>query len=61
MIIDEARKAVGKRVVYTAGHGAQEYGEVTSVREPWVFVRYDGDLGSKATSPKMLALAEVSA
>lgn len=57
MIIDEARKAVGKRVVYTTDHGTQEFGEVTSIREPWVFVRYDGDLGSKATRPRMLELA----
>lgn len=57
MIIDEARKAVGKRVVYTANHGAQEFGEVTSIREPWVFVKYDGDQSSKATHPRMLELA----
>lgn len=57
MTIDEARKAVGKRVVFTASDGTQKFGEIAMVVEPWVRVRYDGCLTAKSTTPKLLELA----
>lgn len=58
MTIAEARDAEGKRVKYTGG-GKPEYGTITGFSTAYyVFVRYDGDHGSKATFPEDLELVE---
>lgn len=50
----EAAARVGDGVVYQPGHGAPEDGVITRVSDRWVFVRYAGDVGSKATRPEDL-------
>ena len=46
---------VGRAVVYTPYPGAQtEDGVITSMNDDYVFVRYAGDVGSKATRYKDL-------
>ena len=57
--IDTARLNIGNRVIYRGGHGRPERGVITSVGPGWngyVFVRYDGDQGSKATRAEDLTL-----
>lgn len=59
MTLAEARAALAagqRRVCYRAGHpGApREYGSIASVNDYWVFVRYDGDNGAKATDAAQL-------
>lgn len=60
MTLDEARAAVGQPVVYSKFGAADfvgpEYGIITSVGDPYVFVRYGTDTGSKATYPTDLTL-----
>lgn len=55
MTIDEARDALGQKVVYRSSQKAEE-GVITSVTNHFVFVRYGADYGSKATSPGDLEL-----
>ena len=55
MTIDEAKQYVGSGVVYDSGQGKQD-GVISSVNSTWVFVRYSGDLHSKATDPNHLSL-----
>lgn len=56
--LSEAANRIGKTVVYrppgTGSEQRSEYGVITSVTEDFVFVRYEGDEHSKATSPWML-------
>jgi hypothetical protein len=54
--LEEAAAHIGAGVVYIPEHGAREDGVITSVTSRWVFVRYRGDAGSKATSPGDLTL-----
>ena len=59
MTLDEAREHIGDGVVYRPNGGqypTAEDGTITSVNERWVFVRYAGDSGSKATAPADLSL-----
>ena len=52
-MINPTRDDIGRGVTYTGNRyprGKLEYGKITSFNETAVFVRYDGDLGSKATS-----------
>lgn len=44
---------VGAGVVYTSPAGGED-GVITSVNDTYVFVRYRGDFGSKATRPEDL-------
>lgn len=55
MTLDEARRNVGARVVYTGG-ARPEYGVIESVNDSFVFVRYFGG-GVKATYSTDLAFA----
>lgn len=49
MTLSEARERVGSGVVYCPYPGAQaEDGEITSVNDSYVFVRFVGDRQSKA-------------
>jgi hypothetical protein len=56
MTIDEARKSIGRGVVYMPGKAwGNEEGVITSVNDAWVFVRYRGQFpGSpgQATKPE---------
>lgn len=56
MTLTEAAAHIGSGVVYIPEHGAREDGVITSVTSRWVFVRYAGDAGSKATNPGDLTL-----
>jgi hypothetical protein len=58
MALDEAREHVGDTVVYR-NHGCAEVGEITSVNDRYVFVRYGDDASSKATDPSALTLGAV--
>jgi hypothetical protein len=55
--LDEAREHIGQSVAYRAAGALAEEGVITSVGNVAVFVRYDGDLHSKATDPADLTLA----
>jgi hypothetical protein len=57
MTLDEARAHIGDTVVYGHCHRPEE-GEITSVRPPYVFVRYGWEPCSKATRPEDLTLLE---
>lgn len=55
--LEQARANVGAGVVYQAHAGAErEDGEITSVNDRYVFVRFRGDTGSKACSAEDLEL-----
>ena len=56
MTLTEATAHVGAGVVYIPENGAREDGVITSVTSRWVFVRYRGDAGAKATNPGDLTL-----
>lgn len=59
MTLDEAREHIGHGVIYRpyiGGLARAEEGTITSVNDSYVFVRYAGDVGSKATSPEDLTL-----
>lgn len=61
MTLDEARRAVGLRVVYRAhARAAPEVGVISSVVAPYVFVRYGVDLHAKATRPEDLELERLT-
>lgn len=45
---------VGMKVVYNISHKAEERGIVTSINDKYIFVRFLGDIGSKATPPFLL-------
>jgi hypothetical protein len=57
MTLAEAHDALmvgDTRVCYRPRLGHREYGTMTSLNARWVFVRYDGDNGAKATDPEQL-------
>ena len=58
MTLDEARKHIGSIVKYIHFKGCDEsqceYGEITSVNDKYVFVRYGREILSKATNPQDL-------
>jgi hypothetical protein len=60
MTLEEARKNIGRYVVYTPFEGCsdnqKEVGVITSVNDTYVFVRYGDELHSKATRPEDLKL-----
>jgi hypothetical protein len=59
-MIEPTDKDIGRGVVYTGNHypgGELEEGTITSFNDSAVFVRYRGDLRSKATSPQDLEWA----
>jgi hypothetical protein len=61
MTLDQARDHIGRFVIYDQPGNSKrlaEIGEITSVRNGYVFVRYDGDKNSKATyAPHLTLLA----
>jgi hypothetical protein len=56
--LDEARKSIGRTVVYTPPAGDPETGVITSTSTTMVFVRYGGDNHAKATNPADLTLLD---
>jgi hypothetical protein len=56
MRLEEARDHIDDGVVYLSGTDRAEDGVITSVNDRYVFVRYRGWGGSKATSPEDLTL-----
>lgn len=59
MTLDQAREHTGHGVVYrpyARELDGVEQGEITSVGQQYVFVRYAGDQHSKATAPEALTL-----
>lgn len=56
MTLQEAREHIGHGVVYRPFADSMEKGVITSVGDRWVFVRYDGWGGSKATDAAALSL-----
>lgn len=56
LTLEQARKSIGKYVVYRPPGGPLETGIITSVNDEFVFVRYGADRGSKATRPQDLEL-----
>ena len=53
--LGDARLNIGAGVVYRPHPGAQaEDGDITSVGEVYVFVRFAGDRASKAVAPELL-------
>ena len=61
MTLDKARKHIGSIVKYIPFKGCDEsqceYGEITSVNDKYVFVRYGREINSKATRPEDLKLS----
>lgn len=57
MTLDEARNAIGLKVLYRSGHTDREEGVINSVNDTFVFVRYGSQAGSQATRPVDLQLA----
>jgi len=53
-MINPGEKDIGRAVRYTAPHGAQEYGTVTSFNSSFVFVRYGIGDTSAATKREHL-------
>lgn len=51
MTLEEARCAVGRRVVY---ENTAEHGVIDDTGRLYVFVLYDGQRGAKATAPELL-------
>jgi len=57
MTLEEAREHIGAGVIYQPHPEVRpEDGEIVSVNEHYVFVRYTGDRGAKATDPRNLQL-----
>lgn len=57
MTLEEARKNIGAWVVYRPHPELPaEYGEIVLVNDTYVFVRYTGDRGTKATHPSKIEL-----
>ena len=59
MTLDEARQAIGRKVVYWPPGPARPYvaaeeGVITSVNDSYVFVRYGSQAGSAATNAENL-------
>lgn len=63
MTLDEARAHIGDAVIYhpyAPELDPAEEGVITSVNDRYVFVRYGGDKGSKATAAERLTLLAAS-
>lgn len=60
MVLDECRKYINRKVVYTpsksCGSSELEYGVITGVNTKFAFVRYGSDINSKATRAEDLTL-----
>ena len=56
MTLEQAAKAIGRKVVYRPTVGKPESGVITSVNDTFVFVRYDRYVTSAATRPEDLEL-----
>lgn len=54
MTLQEARDLIGHKVAYRPTVGKVEEGVITAVNTAYVFVRYGGDMHSKATRPEVL-------
>jgi hypothetical protein len=54
MTLDEARERIGAGVVYRPHGGPAEDGDIVSVGDQYVMVRYVGDRQAKATRPEDL-------
>lgn len=53
--LDQASKGIGRQVIYRPpGGNRPEFGQITEVRNDFVFVLYTGDRIAKATHPMML-------
>lgn len=54
---------VGRRVFYRPYEECDlsdyEYGEITSMNDKYIFVRFDGDVNAKACMPESLYLDEL--
>ncbi len=48
-MIEPTHDDVGRKVIYTAWHNLSEEGVITSFNDQYIFVRYGGDVNSKAT------------
>jgi len=62
MRLDEAEARIGDEVIYQIpGTDHQpEHGVISHVRDPYVFVRYDGDHMAKATHPMLLEFVSLA-
>lgn len=56
MTLDEAQRNIGAGVVYRPHPGHAEDGDIVSVNDSVVFVRYVGDRTAKATYPEDIEL-----
>lgn len=56
MTRDEARTHVGEKVIYSTYPGEAEGGVITAVGDVFIYVRYLGEVTSKATIPECLTL-----
>ena len=60
MTLEECKNSIGRNVTYIPFEGCSpnlfEYGVITSTNDKYVFVRYGGDILSKATDPSNLKL-----
>ena len=48
-MIEPTPNDIGRKVIYTSGHGEQEEGVITSLNNYFVFVRYGANVQSMAT------------
>ena len=53
MTLDDARLGIGRSVIYY-NHNWRNKGVIIFVNDSFVFVRYEGDVGSKATPANSL-------
>lgn len=59
MTLGEASAGIGRLVVYERP-GVREEGTIEQTNSGYVFVRYRGDIASKATRPEDLSFSVVS-
>lgn len=63
MTIEQARAAIGRRVIYRSGYAGSadappEFGVITGVNDWVVFVRYGSAVQSAATDPRDLEVEQ---
>lgn len=56
MTLEQARENIGAQVVYTSRHGARDWGQISSVGQTYIFVKYQGSAQAQATPPELLSL-----
>jgi len=57
MLIGLLKKGhVGRRVIYAPRFGIVEFGRISSWNKHLIFVQYDGEIHTKATSPEDLTM-----